>query len=116
MEEDHAVEFVALHDGPGTPSQTLVEEAGDRVDLLMGGAQEGFCSATEHLWRHASLEASLRSIPYVFWLEHDFLFRVPFKIDRMREILRNTMVAQVSLMRQACNDVERAAGGVSTAS
>ena len=76
----------------------------------------GFCRATASLWGLAVEEAVAVDADHVFWLEHDFVFRRPVELELLAAILKPNPdigpVAQVSLMRNAVNAVERAAGGL----
>ena len=79
---------------------------------LMHDEGAGFCVATGRLWRQAVRMAEAEDCDYVFWLEHDFLVRRDVDVEAMAALLRWVDVAQVSLMRQPCNEQERRAGGV----
>ena len=69
----------------------------------------GFCGATAALWA----EMVSCGNEYVAWLEHDLLVTRPVNLRALAATLReNPNLAQVALMRNACNDVERAAGGL----
>jgi hypothetical protein len=72
--------------------------------------QNGFCRATARLWESASDD---EDVDYVLWLEHDFLFVRSVCLEQMASLLeREPKLAQVALVRDACNDEERRAGGV----
>lgn len=100
---------VYWHDGPGTAF--CATEASD-YEAVGGGAQEGFCAATRGLWHRASRAAVDRGIPYVFWLEHDFRFLVPFRLEDLARPLRDARIVQTSLLRQPINYDERERGAV----
>lgn len=98
-----------LHqDGAGAPRfgggfPTPITIAGDPRPV-------GFCEATRRCWAAAAAGEQ----EHVFWLEHDFEFLRPVNLSEMAFILggRGGRIAQVSLMRDAANDTERAAGGL----
>lgn len=70
----------------------------------------GFCHATRQAWQFAQ---SPGDHDYVFWLEHDFVFTRDVNLAEMAHVLDgDRMLAQMALMRNAVNDVERSAGGL----
>lgn len=70
---------------------------------------KGFCRAAASAWR----DAAMSSADYVFWLEHDFLFERGVDLAAMAKTLdRNPQLAQMQLMRDAVNDMEKKAGGL----
>lgn len=92
-----------LHDGPPADVRCwsgLRESTGFRPI--------GFCRATAQAWN----AARQWEVEYVFWLEHDFLFRRPVDLRPMARALEQYQLAQMSLVRNACNEAERAAGGL----
>lgn len=69
----------------------------------------GFGAAIESGWLLLSTERP----DYVFHAEDDFLYDDPIPVADMLALLRTfPYLAQVSLLRQACNDEEVAAGGL----
>lgn len=68
----------------------------------------GFCAAVPELWRAASAAGPA----YVFWIEDDQVLRRPLDLAPLALVLaREKHIAQMSLMRQAVNALEIAAGG-----
>lgn len=71
--------------------------------------QAGFCRATGYCW---GLGAAARA-PYVFHLEHDFVFERRVSLEQMASLLDgDDRLAQVALVRNAVNRQELAAGGL----
>jgi len=71
--------------------------------------QRGFCGATAALWQQAAKDGP----EHVFWLENDFEFLRPVNLAELATVLRaEPEVAQMSLMRDAVNPIERRAGGL----
>jgi hypothetical protein len=71
--------------------------------------QVGFCGAVRRAWEIAARPG----VEWVFWLEHDFLFRRPVDLRNFAKVLdQNENVAQMSLMRQPVNSRELAAGSI----
>lgn len=95
---------VLIEDGP---HMVPVEWwTGRRVNL---GRQQGFCKAVAAGW----LEAQRSECPFVFWLEHDFLFHEPVDLRDVAAVLgRNRHLAQMSLLRQPVSPAEIARGGI----
>lgn len=86
-------------------------QRGSRVgaELRAGPAQQGFCAATGQLWQWASAP----DVPYVFWLEHDFVFLRPVDVRELAVVLdADHLLAQVALVRGPVSPEERAAGGL----
>lgn len=75
------------------------------------GAPAGFCAATAALWQWAVEDAAG---DWVFWLEHDFIFRQPVDLAHLAKVLaaRRRDLAQMQLMRNAVSEAEHAAGGL----
>jgi hypothetical protein len=72
--------------------------------------QEGFCAAVYRGWEEV---AAPPGVEWVFWLEHDFLFRRPVDLRDIAKVMnRNDQLAQMSLMRQPVNARELAAGSI----
>lgn len=72
-------------------------------------AQLGFCKASSAMW-HSALYSHE---PYVFWLEHDFEFIKPVDLHGLAAVLDAAPeLAQMSLMRDAVSEQEKAAGGL----
>jgi hypothetical protein len=70
---------------------------------------EGFCRATGSAWDIAAQTA----LPFVFYLEHDFVFTRPVDLFDLAHVLSvEPRVAQMALMRDAVNEQEKAAGGL----
>jgi hypothetical protein len=81
----------------------------DGYSLRGGPAQVGFCRATGQLWTWACDS----DIPYVFWLEHDFLFLDRLDLHELAAVLDSDhTLAQMALMRDAVSEQEIAAGGL----
>lgn len=99
---------VLVIDGPVDPGFQRANDAGiDTVDIIV--PQGGFCQATRALW---CLAAALPN-EWVFWLEGDFLFTRPVDLVAIARTLdRHPDLAQMSLMRNAANSEETAAGGL----
>ena len=69
----------------------------------------GFAGAIAEGWRQVLRTGA----DWIFALEMDFTFVEPVPLDRMIAVLeRKPYLAQMSLLRQPCNDRERAAGGI----
>lgn len=95
---------VLIEDGPR--KEGIEEWHGSRI---WGNVPGGFCQACELGW----MEAAHPGVDYVFWLEHDFLFRRPVDLRELAlGLSQNPLVSQMSLMRQAVNEREIRAGGV----
>lgn len=91
---------------------------------------EGFCEATRLAWKAAAGAPTTRTWQpsvhpdgppeptHVFWLEHDFVFTRPIDLDAMARVMAGqfaysgNLVAQMALMRNAVNPVERSMGGL----
>lgn len=72
--------------------------------------QTGFCEASTRMWEAA---ARTRGVDYVFWLEHDFVFKRHVDLTGLAVALdENPQLAQMSLVRDSVNGFERAQGGV----
>lgn len=70
----------------------------------------GFCEATAACWKAAASEVS---IGWFFHLEDDFeILRSVDLTDLAHVLSLERQVAQMALMRDAVNDVEKAAGGL----
>lgn len=70
----------------------------------------GFCRSARDSWREA---AASSDVDYVFWLEHDFIFRRSIDLRPLAEVLdANRHLAQMQLMRDPVNEREVAAGGL----
>jgi hypothetical protein len=92
------------------------------VKTYVGNRQAGFCDATAILWRFASTvhrrDDPLRLPAHVLWVEHDFRLKRQLDLQPLGAILAShaiygdAQVAQVSLMRDAYNETEIAAGGL----
>lgn len=79
------------------------------------GASQGFCGASGRLWDLAANGdmGGGQNASHVFWLEHDFEFREHVDLRDLARVLdEEPDVAQMSLMRDAANEAERAAGGL----
>jgi hypothetical protein len=94
-----------------------VREAFPRMPLRVGSThpdrQAGFCEATGRLWGIVT-EKALTDIPeFVFWLEADFVFLRDVDLQPLADVLRaHRRLAQMSLVRDACNQQEALAGGL----
>lgn len=108
--EEHVLpqpaDAVLIEDGPPRPVEWWT---GRRVSLgATLGRQGGFCEAVKAGWA----EVARSELPYVFWLEHDFIFLRDVTLDPVAAVLdRNLHVAQMSFMRQTANADERDRGG-----
>lgn len=112
-----AVEYhlaVLTHGPPKTLNRTL-ESFNEMVTptpssiFVRRDPGEGFCRATKAMWDHLQ-EVAER---WVFWLEHDFLFKRPVDLAELAQtITANPSVVQMALCRQPVNATERAAGGL----
>ena len=84
----------------------------EMMDIVMVSDAEhklGFSGAVQDGWQQV-LDTGAE---WVFHLESDFIFNAPVPVDQMTSLLkRHPSLAQVSLKRQAVNDLEIAAGGI----
>lgn len=93
-------------DGPGEPDAWR-RAAG--AEHYFDSEQRGFCKATGRLWRWTSETDQ----PYVFYLEHDFVFLRPVDLTELAYVLDDDAgLAQMQLMRTPVNAEEIAAGGL----
>lgn len=75
--------------------------------------QQGFCRASDAMWKASIGLAANVGATHVFWLEHDFRFVKQVPLQLLADLVdADPSLAQMSLMRGAVNDEERAAGGV----
>lgn len=96
---------LVYHDGP-IGDETTASNNGHIISTMK---QQGFCAATADLWRYASEPGA----DYVFWLEHDFEFVRDVDLRDLATVLdADHTISQLSLMRDAVNERERAAGGL----
>lgn len=106
---------IAEHaDGEGAIKRDLFTDTIPRADLRFSRAVPavGFCRSVQRAWQMA-IEVHERRTDYVFWLEHDFRLVRPLDLHQLAAVLDdNMMIAQMSLMRDAVNEQEKAAGGV----
>ena len=108
--EPSPVVTVYLHDGPGECYTGLPEGP---KEYASSGAQAGFCGATRELWQRALIAAAAYGAPFVFWLEHDFVFERRVSLPMLADVLLGKpALAQISLMRGAENAKEKRSGGV----
>lgn len=95
--------------------QTMNRVTGVEIDAFSASGHDrgiGFCAATGQLWRNAMREDEV-AIDYVFWLEHDFRFIRHVDLHDLAYVLAGeNKIAQVALVRNACNPTEEAAGGL----
>ena len=96
-----------LRDGPGysfIPSWNVPFTCSQIAE-----EQVGFCRATEAAW-----SCGARSdFPYIFHLEHDFIFGRDVDLTELAAVLDgDPMLAQLSLCRDAATPRERRAGGL----
>lgn len=107
---------VLTHDITETMATEAIESFLDHVSpkpqsvfLHCDNPQEGFCKATRKLWERSSQSPH----EFVFWLEHDFRFVREIDLLPLAGVLRRYLyLTQISLMRQAVNEQEKAAGGL----
>jgi hypothetical protein len=114
-------------DGPeaGGPVQRAYRLATDHelpALTYVGDKQVGFCDATAILWNLASqtprASDPLKLPDHVLWVEHDFRLRRMLDPQPLAAVLAHhalygdAQVCQMSLMRNAVNDIEKAAGGL----
>jgi hypothetical protein len=101
------------------PSRIIVHCDGPRhnpvraLDLIaeqnFDSEQRGFCQATGRLWKWAADGET----EFVFWLEHDFVFLRPIKLEELAgPISAVGAVCQMQLMRTPVSRDEIAAGGL----
>lgn len=98
-------------DGTDAITRDLYTDLWPSADLRFSRAipSVGFCGATRRAWQMA-IEPGPE---YVFWLEHDFSFKRLLDLWPLARVLdANPQLAQMSLMRNAVNEEEKAAGGV----
>lgn len=70
---------------------------------------KGFCASVRESWG----EAVSGDHDYVFWLEHDFVFRRGVNLEQLAAAIEvEARLAQMALMRDAVNEQEKAAGGL----
>jgi hypothetical protein len=80
-----------------------------RETIFRDDGTRGFCRAVGEMWEEAS---SYPDVDYIFWLEHDFRFVRPVDLDLMAAVLdENPGLAQMALIRDPVDVVERKAGG-----
>lgn len=78
-------------------------------DVVRTGTGAGYAAAMQG----ARAEALRSGQPFVWWMEDDFRFDADVDLGELAEMLdTHSRVVQVSLMRQAWYEHERAAGGV----
>lgn len=79
------------------------------VRIIGGREPVGFCAAVERTWRVA---AELPGADYIFWLEDDEVIKRRVDLAELAKVLAaERHITQMSLMRQAVNSDEIAAGG-----
>lgn len=94
---------------PHTNAYTVTNRTSFPWEAVSRSPARGFCEATRRAWE-AAAEGDHE---FVFWLEHDFVFRRPVHLPRLASVLdRNPGLAQMALMRQPVNASEIAAGSV----
>lgn len=100
---------------PQPAERILIEDGPTKEDLDWRGVRfwtersMGFCVTAARAWEVAAAPG----VPLVYWMEHDFVHTRPVYLEQMAEVLhQHEMLAQMSLMRQPCNLIEEAAGGV----
>jgi hypothetical protein len=107
-----------LFDGLITP--IIIDDSGDpdyanhlehtyrRFGQIHHDHRLGFCATVADAWTHVP-----PSTDFVFHLEDDFVFERRINIGHLADVLdENPKLAQITLMRQAWNPEEVAAGGV----
>lgn len=103
-----------VYDGDSIPAHAvgLADDVGlGPCRFLASGEPVGFCEATGRAWRLVVSEEPRTE--FVFWLEHDFTFNRRVDLEALRWLLDyDERLAQVSLMRNAANATEKAAGGL----
>lgn len=115
-------DWIILQDGPGewTIPDPFIGYAGGWDE------QVGFCEATRRLWkvtsqgkqhefdgRGSAFYIRPPAPPYVFWLEHDFVFTRQLDLEPLAAQLdADPSLAQMSLMRGPVNEKEMRAGGL----
>lgn len=96
-------------DGPSEEGLRHATDEGHWFDEITYLEPTGFCGATEELWDLASRSAN----EFVFWLEGDFLFNRIVDIEEIAIVLNERPdIIQMSLLRNAVNAKEVAAGGL----
>jgi len=95
----------------------LQEMFGNRYVIFPTEENLGFCGSIQRAWNllvtHEQAHWPSDGLDYIFHLEDDFLFNEYIGLASMVSILEmNPHLAQVSLLRQPCNEPERKAGGV----
>lgn len=108
--------------GPVERARLYVEEREIPAIYFTGSRQAGFCDASAILWKLASqtprADDPLKLPAHVLWVEHDFRLHRELNLDPLAAVLAShaiygdAQVCQMSLMRDAVNDTERAAGGL----
>lgn len=96
-------------DGAGTPH--YYGEGGLPSPLASHQSEKtiGYCAATAKAWQYASAEP----FPYVFWLEHDFIFLREVDLHALALVLESDQrIAQMALVRGPANPAEEEAGGL----
>lgn len=98
--------LLCVIDGPGRLPP--IEPLGP-WQIEQSAQQEGFCAATQRMWKLASQSKH----PYVFYLENDFILLRQLDLQPLANVLDcNPMLGQMQLMRTAVNRKELSAGGL----
>jgi hypothetical protein len=101
-------------DGPDV-ADAAVSAIRHHGDWVVTGSEEqrGFCNTYTDAWDEAVIYAEQHDCDFVFWLESDFLVRRSVSLEALAGLLASDhSLAQVALMRNACNPEEAAAGGL----
>lgn len=98
--------------GDADHAKLLRHQYGDRYRVVAWTNRRGFTGSIRHAWQALALQAD-NVVEFVFHLEDDFLIREPINLDHLGLVLQAyPHLAQMSLLRQAWNDEEKAAGGI----
>lgn len=101
-----------IHDDSGrTEYRNRLERAFPTFELIHPGqTRQGFGGAIRQTWNWMNQFATE---DFVFWLEDDFLFNQPIKLENMMTVLNeHPYLAQLVLKRQSWSSAEWSAGGV----
>lgn len=101
-----------IHDDSGrTEYRNRLKSAFPSFELIHPGrTRQGFGGAIRQTWNWINQNTTE---DFVFWLEDDFLFNQPVRLENLMTVLNeNPYLAQLVLKRQSWSSAEWAAGGV----
>ena len=106
-----SVTHILIHDDSGSQDHYLKLECKypDAV-ILCGPNRLGFGGAIRNAWEFLR---RYDTNPFIFHLEDDFTFNTPVFLNPICYLLSHRQyLAQMALLRQPWNDIERSAGGI----